>query len=126
MSEPTVFIVDDDDACRDSIRELVNSVGLEATVFSSAFDFLTALDPAWHGCLVLDLCMPRMNGLTLQGRLREMGIEIPIVFVSGSVDISTAVQAIKDGAVDFLQKPYPQRQLMHAIHKALQLSAVLG
>ena len=119
MSEPTVFIVDDDDACRDSIRELVVSAGLAATVFSSAFDFLAAFDPTWRGCLVLDLLMPRMNGLALQERLREMGANMPIVFISGSVDISAAVQAIKDGASDFLQKPYPQHQLMDAINKAL-------
>ena len=120
MSEPTVFIVDDDDACRDSIRELVVSAGLAAAVFNSALDFLAALDPAWCGCLVLDLRMPRMNGLALQARLREMGVNIPIVFISGSVEISTAVQAIRDGAVDFLQKPYPQQQLMDAIDKALR------
>ena len=68
VSEPTVFIVDDDDACRDSIRELVASVGLTAAVFSSAVEFLVAFDPAWRGCLVLDLLMPRMNGL---GRVVE-------------------------------------------------------
>ncbi|MGJ7508655.1 response regulator transcription factor [Variovorax sp. GT1P44] len=118
-SEPTVFIVDDDDACRDSIRELVIAVGLTAAVFASAFEFLAALQPGWHGCLVLDLRMPSMNGIALQKRLHEMGVHMPIVFVSGSVDVATAVQAIKDGAVDFLQKPYPQQQLLDAIHKAL-------
>ena len=105
MGEPTVFIIDDDEACRDSIRELVVSVGLAAAVFGSAVEFLTAFDPAWHGCLVLDLRMPRMDGRALQERLLELGILMPIVFISGSVDIPTAVQAIKDGAVDFLQKP---------------------
>ena len=119
MSEPTVFIVDDDDACRDSIRELVASVGLTALVFSSAAEFLVAFDPEWRGCLVLDLLMPRMNGLALQERLREMGAKIPIVFISGSVEISAAVQAIRDGASDFLQKPYPQQQLTDAINKVL-------
>ena len=120
LSNPTVFIVDDDDACRDSIRELVVAVGLTAAVFSSAFEFLTALDPTWRGCLVLDLRMPRMDGLALQKRLREMGVQIPIVFISGSVDIPKAVQAIRDGAVDFLQKPYPQQQLLDAVYKALR------
>ena len=120
MSEPTVFIVDDDEACRDSVRELVDSVGLAAAVFASAMDFLASFDPAWRGCLVLDLRMPHMNGLKLQERLREMGANLPIVFISGSVEIPTAVQAIRDGAVDFLEKPYPQRHLMDAIHKALR------
>ena len=120
LHEPTVFIVDDDDACRDSIRELVVSVGLAAAVFSSAFEFLSAFDPAWCGCLVLDMRMPRMDGLELQERLREMGVQIPVIFISGSVDISMAVGAIRNGAVDFLQKPYPQHQLMDAIRKALR------
>ena len=119
MSPPTVFVVDDDDACRDAVRELVDADGLEATVFSSAIEFLAALQPTWQGCLVLDLRMPRMNGLTLQKRLREMGVHIPIVFVSGSVDIATAMQAIRDGAVDFLQKPYSKDQLLDAVYKAL-------
>ena len=81
----------------------------EPTVFA-------AFDPAWRGCSVLDLLMPRMNG---QERLRKMGANMPIVFISGSSDISAAVQAIRDGASDFLQKPYPQQQLMDAINKAL-------
>jgi two-component system response regulator FixJ len=119
VSPPTVFVVDDDDACRDAVRELVDADGLEATVFSSAIEFLAALQPTWQGCLVLDLRMPRMNGLTLQKRLREMGVHIPIVFVSGSVDIATAMQAIRDGAVDFLQKPYSKDQLLDAVYKAL-------
>lgn len=120
VSEPTVFIVDDDDACRDSIRELVIAVGLAAAVFSSAFEFLAAFDATWRGCLVLDLRMPRMNGIALQQRLLEMGARLPIVFISGSVDIPTAGQAIRDGAVDFLQKPYPQQQLLDAIYTALR------
>lgn len=93
---------------------------MAAVVFSSAFEFLAALEASWRGCLVLDLRMPRMNGLALQQRLREMGVQLPIVFISGSVDISTATQAIKDGAVDFLQKPYPQEQLLEAIQRALR------
>ena len=120
MSEPRVFIIDDDEACLDSIRELMVSVGLAATVFSSALEFLAVFDHAWHGCLVLDLHMPQMNGLALQKRLKEMGADLPIVFISGSVDISTAFQAIKDGAVEFLKKPYPQQQLMDAVHAALR------
>ena len=120
LSKPTVFIVDDDDACRDSVRELMISVGLLAAVFSSAFEFLAAFDATWRGCLVLDVRMPRMNGLALQQRLVEMGACLPIVFISGSVDIETAVQAIRDGAVDFLEKPYPQQQLLDAIYTALR------
>jgi len=118
LSEPTVFIVDDDDACRDSVRELVIAVGLTAAVFSSGFEFLAAFDGTWRGCLVLDVRMPRMEGVALQQRLIEMGARLPIVFVSGSVDIETAGQAIRDGAVDFLEKPYRQQQLLDAIYTA--------
>lgn len=123
MSQATVFVVDDDAACRDSVRELVSAAGLAVAVFGSAFEFLTAFDPAWQGCLVLDLRMPRMDGRALQERLLELGIHMPIVFISGSVDIPTAVQAIRDGAVDFLQKPYPQNKLLDAIYKALGQNA---
>jgi FixJ family two-component response regulator len=98
---------------------LVVSVGLVASIFASAFEFLNALNPTWRGCLVLDLHMPGMNGLSLQKRLQEMRVD---VFISGSVDIPTAFQAIKDGAVEFLQKPYPQQQSVDAIHKALRLA----
>jgi len=105
VSQATVFVIDDDAACRDSVRELVSAVGLAVAVFSSAVEFLSAVDTTWHGCLVLDLRMPRMDGRALQKRLHEMDIHLPIVFISGSVDIATAVEAIRDGAVDFLQKP---------------------
>lgn len=120
MSEPTVFIVDDDPACRDSIRELVESAGHATAVFGSADEFLTSFDPAWHGCLVLDLRMPGMNGIALQKRLREMGAFLPIVFVSGNVNIRIAFQAIKDGAVNVLEKPFAQHQLLDAICQALR------
>jgi two-component system response regulator FixJ len=123
VSKATVFVIDDDEACRDSVRELVSAAGLAVAVFSSAAEFLTAFDPAWHGCLVLDLRMPRMNGRALQERLLELGILMPIVFISGSVDTPTAVQAIKDGAVDFLQKPYPENKLLDAIYKGLRRNA---
>jgi len=122
LSKATVFVIDDDDACRDSLRELVGAAGLAVVTFSSAIEFLTAFEPTWHGCLVLDLRMPRMDGRALQGRLLELGIQMPIVFISGSVDIPTAVQAIRDGAVDFLQKPYAQNKLLDAINKALRRS----
>lgn len=121
MGDLIVFIIDDDEACRDAIQELVVSIGLAAAVFSSAIEFLNALEPTWRGCLVLDLHMPQMNGLELQRRLHEMNIRLPIVFMSGSVGIHTAFQAVKAGAVDFLEKPYPKQQLLDAIFKALQM-----
>jgi two-component system response regulator DctR len=122
-SEPTVFIIDDDEAFRDSVKELVSSVALEAETFRSALEFLEGFDPSRPGCLVLDVRMARMSGIALQGKLKEMGARIPIVFISGHGDIAMAVNAIKDGAVDFVQKPYHEQQLLDAIDEALRRDA---
>lgn len=122
-AEPTVFIIDDDEAFRDSVKELVSSVGLAAETFRSAVEFLEAFDPTRPGCLVLDVRMARMSGIALQGKLKEMGARIPIVFISGHGDIAMAVNAIKDGAVDFVQKPYHDQQLLDSINDALQRDA---
>jgi FixJ family two-component response regulator len=119
MIEPTVFIVDDDEAYRDSLVELVASVGLHCECFASALDFLAAYDPGRAGCLVLDVRMARMSGLALQAQLKAMGATLPIVFISGHGDLEMAVKAIKDGAVDFVQKPYREQQLLDAINEAL-------
>ena len=120
MNQATVFIVDDDEAYRDSLVELVSSVGLRNECFASALDFLAALDAQRAGCLVLDVRMARMSGLELQARLKAMGAALPIVFISGHGDIEMAVKAIKDGAVDFVQKPYREQQLLDAINAALR------
>ena len=123
MTEPTVFIVDDDEAVRDSIQELVSSVGLNAEVYASAHQYLETFDPARPGCLVLDVRMARMSGRALQARLNEMHARIPIVFISGHGDIPMAVKAIKAGAVDFIQKPYHDQQLLDSINEALRRDA---
>jgi FixJ family two-component response regulator len=123
MPEPIVFIVDDDEAYRDSVCELVSSVGLATRTFSSAIAFLEAFDPQQPGCLVLDVRMARMSGLALQERLAAMGARIPIVFISGHGDIAMAVKAVKDGAVDFVQKPYREQQLLDAVDEALRRDA---
>jgi len=123
MIEPTVFIVDDDEAYRDSLVELVASVGLHNERFASALDFLAAYDPGRAGCLVLDVRMARLSGLALQAQLKAMGATLPIVFISGHGDLEMAVKAIKDGAVDFVQKPYREQQLLDAINEALQRDA---
>jgi two-component system response regulator DctR len=123
MAEPTVFIIDDDEGYRDSVQELVSSVGLPTETFSSALEFLDVFDPARPGCLVLDVRMARMSGLALQERLHAMGATIPIVFISGHGDIAMAVKAVKEGAVDFVQKPYREQQLLDAIDEALRRDA---
>jgi two-component system response regulator DctR len=119
VNEATVFIVDDDEAVRDSIFELCGSVGLKAQTFGSAQDYLDAFDAARPGCLVLDVRMARISGLALRDRLDAMGAQIPIVFISAHGDIGMAVQAVKAGAVDFVQKPYHEQQLLDAINEAL-------
>jgi len=125
MAEPTVFIIDDDEAVRDSIKELANSVELRTETFRSALEYLDAFDPARPGCLVLDVRMARMSGIQLQAKLNGMGARIPIVFISAHGDVNTAVNAVKAGAVDFVQKPYHEQQLLDAINDALARDAVL-
>ena len=123
MTTPTVSIVDDDDAVRDSIAELVSSVGLRAATFRSAHEFLDSYDARQPGCLVLDVRMAHMSGPALQEKLLGMGAPIPIVFISGHGDIPVAIKAIKAGAVDFVQKPYRDQQLLDSINDALQRDA---
>ena len=103
MKAPTVYVVDDDEAVRDSIKELVESVDLKAETFSSAQSFLESYITDQPGCLVLDVRMAKMSGLALQARLREVGATLPIILVSGHGDINMAVGALKTGAVDFIQ-----------------------
>ena len=123
MSAPTVFIVDDDEAVRDSIAELVSSVGLRSATFASADAFLDAFDAKAPGCLVLDVRMAHVSGLDLQEKLTAIGARIPIVFISGHGDIPVAIKTIKAGAVDFVQKPYREQQLLDSINEALRQDA---
>jgi two-component system response regulator DctR len=123
MHEPTVFIVDDDDAVLDSIAELVTSVGLQAATFRSAQQFRDSFDPVKPGCLVLDVRMAHTSGLALQDELNAMSAHIPIVFISGHGDIAVAIKTIKAGAVDFVQKPYREQQLLDSINDALRRDA---
>ncbi len=121
--EQMVFIVDDDAAVRDSIQELVESVGLRAEGYASAFAFLDGFQPRYSGCLVLDVRMAAMSGLALQERLNELGFRIPVIMLTGHGDVPMAVQAMKAGAVDFIQKPYRDQALLDSINAALVLDA---
>lgn len=123
MTEPTVFIVDDDAAVLDSVAELVTSVGLRAATFRSASAFRDSFDPALPGCLVLDVRMAHTSGPALQDELNAIGARIPIVFISGHGDIAVAIKTIKAGAVDFVQKPYHDQQLLDSINEALRRDA---
>ena len=123
MAEQTVFIVDDDAAVRDSIAELVESVGLHAEGYASALALLKALEPERPGCLVLDVRMAEMSGLALQERLNELEVGIPVIVLTGHGDVPMAVQAMKAGAVDFIQKPYRDQALLDSINAALSIDA---
>jgi FixJ family two-component response regulator len=116
---PTVFIVDDDDAVRGALRLLLKSVGLAATTLSSAQDFLATYDPQQPGCLILDVRMPGMSGLELQQQLNLRGAIIPVIFITGHGDIPMAVDAMQQGAFDFLQKPFRDQDLIDRIQRAL-------
>jgi len=121
----TVFIVDDDQAVRESLSMLVETVGLGAKSYASAQDFLDDYDAAHAGCLVADVRMPGMNGLELQTRLSEKGIGIPIVIITGHGDVYMAVQALKAGAVDFVEKPFRDQDLLDSIQRAISIDAKL-
>ena len=123
MNPRSVAIVDDDEAVRDALSWLFSSKGLPTLSFASGEALLAAFDVERIGCLVLDVRMARLSGIALQARLKAMGATIPIVFISGHGDIEMAVKAVKDGAVDFVQKPYREQQLLDAINEALQRDA---
>jgi len=114
----TIFVVDDDDAVRTSLRLLLKSVGLPVETFSSAQEFLDAFDAERAGCLVLDIRMPGMSGLDLQQKLNEMHAIIPIVFITGHGDVPMAVEAMQHGAIDFIQKPFRDQELIDRINQA--------
>ena len=116
---PIVFIVDDDAGVRASIQDLLESVGLRSVSFGTAEEFLRGERPDGPSCLVLDVRLPGVNGLDFQGRLADAGIQIPIIFVTGHGDIPMTVKAMKSGAVEFLTKPFRDRDLLGAIRQAL-------
>lgn len=115
-----VHIVDDDDLVRDSLLELLDSVGLKAIGFQSADEFLSQLKPDIAGCLVLDIRMPGMSGLELQKKLLEADITLPVIFITGHADVAMAVEAVKQGAVEFIQKPFRDQELLDCINSAME------
>ena len=117
---PTVFVVDDDAAVRQSFEWLVGSVGLKTETYASARAFLDGYDPARPGCLVLDVRMPGMSGLELQERLAAEGITLPVIVVSGYGDVPTAVRVMKQGAVDFIEKPFSDQAMLDRIQASIE------
>ncbi|MBS0387265.1 MAG: response regulator transcription factor [Proteobacteria bacterium] len=120
---PSVHIVDDDEAVRASLRFLIRSVGLPAQAYASAQDFLAAYDRRDPGCLVLDVRMPGMSGLELQQELNRRGATIPVVFITGHGDVPMAVEAMQQGAFDFLQKPFRDQDLLDRVQRAMARDA---
>ena len=115
-----VFVVDDDEGIRQSLKNLIGSVGLQVKVFASAQEFLRSKLTDVPGCLVLDVRLPGLSGLDLQKRMTEAGMEIPIIFITGHGDIPMTVRAMKAGAVEFLTKPFRDQDLLDAIQQALE------
>lgn len=120
---PTVFVVDDDEGVRNSLRFLLKSVGLQTQTLASAGEFLDTYKPSQPGCLVLDVRMPGMSGLELQQQLNLRGAVIPVIFITGHGDIPMAVEAMQQGAFDFLQKPFRDQDLIDRIQRALERDA---
>jgi two-component system response regulator FixJ len=122
-ARPTVFVVDDDNAVRDALRFLLRSVGLAVETFASATEFLDAYRDDRPGCLVLDIRMPGMTGLELQDKLIERRSILPIIFITGHGDVPMAVEAMQAGAMDFIQKPFRDQDLLDRIHQAIDKDA---
>jgi len=117
--EPVVFVVDDDEAVRNSLRLLLKSIGMPAVAYASAEEFLAGYDDEQPGCIVLDVRMPGMSGPELQGELNRRGALIPVIFITGHGDVPMAVEAMRHGAVDFMQKPFSDKDLVSRIQLAM-------
>src|SRR5262249_49204283 len=115
-----VFVVDDDPSVRRSLDTLLRSVGLDVQTFSSAQEFMPAKRPDAPGCLVLDVRLPGMSGLTFQEELAKTDIALPVIFVTGHGDVPMTVRAMKAGAVEFLTKPFDDQVLLDAVHAAIE------
>ncbi|MCU0834211.1 MAG: response regulator transcription factor [Chromatiaceae bacterium] len=117
--EPVVFVVDDDEAMRNSLKWLIESTGMPVRTYGSADEFLANYYPGRAGCLLLDVRMPGMSGLELQGHLARHSIRLPVIIITGHGDVGMAVRAMKSGAVDFIEKPFDDEALLNSIRNAL-------
>lgn len=121
-TEPTIFIVDDDADVRDSLRALLESAKYDVEDYNSAASFLSAVAPGRGACLVADIRMPDMDGLALQEELGRRKIGLPVIIVTGHGDVPLAVRAMKAGAIDFIEKPYDDEQLLASVGRARAMS----
>lgn len=120
MSNHNVYVVDDDQAVRDSLRWLIESVDLNVKTFSNGQELLDNFEETEISCLVLDVRMPGISGLDLQQRLKKMGSKVPVIIVTGHADVPMAIQAMKAGAFDFIEKPYSDQLLLERIQYAIE------
>ena len=118
----TVFLVDDDEAVRDSLQTLLEAAGHRIRSFGSGSEFLTAMPVSEDGCLIIDVRMPGIGGLEVQERLRAEGIALPVIVITGHGDVPLAVRAMKAGAVDFVEKPFAEGAILAAIERALEIA----
>jgi FixJ family two-component response regulator len=118
--KPVVYVVDDDPSVRKALERLLRSAGHDAKPFASAHEFLDFSHPDAPGCLVLDIKMPKLNGLELQDRLADKGISFPIIFITGHGTVPSSVKAFKAGAMDFLQKPFEDKELLDAVSRGIE------
>ncbi|MDQ3025402.1 MAG: response regulator [Pseudomonadota bacterium] len=123
MSKATVFVVDDDSSTRELLGWLMKRHGLRAEVFPDARSFLNGYQADMPGCLVVDLNMPGMNGLDLQKYLKENGVLLPVIFLSGRADVPKAVRAVKEGAIDFIEKPFDYRRVVAVVEDCIKRDA---
>ncbi|MBV8586948.1 MAG: response regulator transcription factor, partial [Verrucomicrobia bacterium] len=123
-AKPVVFVVDDDQSVRDAVSSLLRAAGFRVSLFASAEEFLRVPEPTAPGCLILDVQLPELSGLALQRKLAILKNEIPIIFITGHGDIPMSVQALKAGAVEFLEKPFVDEELLNAVFRAVDLDAV--
>jgi FixJ family two-component response regulator len=120
VDEPVVLIVEDDQPLREALRRLFRTVGLKSAAYASAAELLQTDLPDAPACMVLDVRLPGISGLELQGELERLGARVPIIFITGHGDIPMSVRAMKAGAVDFLTKPFRDQELLDAVQLALQ------
>ena len=123
--EPVVHVIDDDDSARDSLAFLLDCAGLKVQAYPSAMAFLENVAGMAHGCIVTDVSMPEMNGVELVGKLKEMGVPDPVIVITGHADVPMAIEAMKKGVADFIEKPFSDEVILTAVHSALAKAGTL-
>ena len=122
-TEPVVHVIDDDEAARHSLEFLIDCAGLSVRAYPSALEFLKAVPAMEHGCIVTDVRMPGMSGVELIGRLKALGVADPVIVITGHADVPMAIEAMKQGVADFIEKPFSDDAILGAIRSALARAA---